>query len=183
MIEFYEDTHTYVMDGERLPSVTQLLSDYLDDEYADIPPSVLDKAAKFGTTVHKAIELYEETGILRADLDEKQTKCLEDYINIKDCEVIESERIVHYKDHYAGTLDCVANTDKGLTLIDYKTSSKAYPEKWAYQLSLYKKAYEWMTGQEIKALQVYHLKKIGKSKIIELSPIPDEELRRVIHEF
>lgn len=183
MLKFDAKKHRYTLNGKELPSVTRLIGEYLGDDYTGIPAHIIEKAGEFGTTIHNAIEMYEEIGILRDDLTDRHMKCLNDYLSIKSCEVIETEQIVYYKDYYAGTIDCIAETDKGLTLIDYKTSSKAYPEKWAYQLSLYKKAYEWMTGKTIESLQVYHLKKTGKSKVVEIEPIDDNELRKVIHEY
>ena len=56
MLEFIETTHTYLLDKEVVPSVTQLLKPLQD--LSGIPPHVLAKACEFGINVHKAVHLY-----------------------------------------------------------------------------------------------------------------------------
>lgn len=60
---FNEEYHCYELDGKPLPSVTRIIKPLYD--FSDIPPDVLQRAADFGTAVHKTIELY-----LQDDLDE-----------------------------------------------------------------------------------------------------------------
>ena len=56
-LTFDEATHTYRVDGRVVPSVTQILKAVYPDVYAGIPAHVLDRKARLGTAVHKAIEL------------------------------------------------------------------------------------------------------------------------------
>lgn len=63
MIHFDPETHTYTLNGERLPSVTQILKPIYD--FSAVPAGVLRRAAEYGTAVHKTVELY-----LKDDLDE-----------------------------------------------------------------------------------------------------------------
>lgn len=60
---FDEATHTYYLDGVKIPSVTQILKPLYD--FSAVHPDVLRRAGEFGTACHKAIELY-----LKDDLDE-----------------------------------------------------------------------------------------------------------------
>jgi len=60
---FDETMHRYTLDGEVLPSVTQILKPLYD--FSAIPPDVLQRAAEYGTALHKTVELY-----LKDDLDE-----------------------------------------------------------------------------------------------------------------
>lgn len=64
MIQFDPETHTYTLNGERLPSVTQILKPLYD--FSAVPLDVLRRAAEFGNAVHKTVELY-----LKDDLDEQ----------------------------------------------------------------------------------------------------------------
>ena len=61
-LEFFPETHTYLYDGLMLPSVTQILGVKYKNDYASVPPAVLDNAAKRGTAVHKAIENFNVSG-------------------------------------------------------------------------------------------------------------------------
>lgn len=57
-LEFLESEHAYLLDGKRVPSVTQVIREVLaPDEYAGIPLHVLDHAAKRGRAVDRMIEL------------------------------------------------------------------------------------------------------------------------------
>jgi len=64
MLIFDEATHTYTLNGKRLPSVTQILKPLYD--FSMVPADVLKRAGEFGTAVHKTVELY-----LLGDLDEE----------------------------------------------------------------------------------------------------------------
>ena len=55
--------HIYRFDGQRVPSVTQILEPLID--YSGVPNGVLQYAADRGTAVHLATEFYDD-----GDLDE-----------------------------------------------------------------------------------------------------------------
>ena len=61
-LEFDEETHTYLVDGIIVPSVTQLLKDQFQHKYDGVPEEVLKRASQRGTEVHEAIERYIKTG-------------------------------------------------------------------------------------------------------------------------
>ena len=61
-LEYFDETHTYLYDGLMLPSVSQILGTKYRNEYASVPPAVLNNAAQRGTAVHKAIENYNNSG-------------------------------------------------------------------------------------------------------------------------
>lgn len=63
MFRFEEETHSYFLGAERLPGVTSILKPLYD--FSAVPPDVLQRAALYGTAVHKTVELY-----LMGDLDE-----------------------------------------------------------------------------------------------------------------
>src|SRR5690348_9868673 len=54
-LEFEQSTHTYTLDGARVPSVTQVLDPLLELE--GIPAHLLEAARVFGTHVHIACDL------------------------------------------------------------------------------------------------------------------------------
>ena len=69
VLEYIDETHTYLYDGVVLPSITQLLKVKFGNKYNGIPKATLERAAEQGTAVHKAIEDYERDGI-ESDLPE-----------------------------------------------------------------------------------------------------------------
>jgi hypothetical protein len=60
---FDEATHTYTLDGERLPSVTQILQRAGAIDFSHIPPTILEAARERGTAVHKAVHYFNENDL------------------------------------------------------------------------------------------------------------------------
>jgi len=63
LLVFDDATHTYTLDGERLPSVTGILQRSGAINFDHIPPSILDKARDRGTAVHRAVHYYNENDL------------------------------------------------------------------------------------------------------------------------
>lgn len=185
MIRFNESDHTYTVDGKPAPSVSELIRminamNGKPDIYATIPEDVLRKAADFGTAIHLAIELHNETG-MTGDLPDGGEHCLNDWLRLKgDIKTIDSEKMVHYKDWYAGTVDLIGHEGDRLIIADYKTSSKLYTDNVTLQLNLYRLAYERMTGLMVDTLRAYWLPKRQKGKAVDLEMIPDDELVNMV---
>ena len=53
---FFDECHKYTLDGEELPSVSQLTRFISREIYGDVGQFNLDRAAERGTAVHKATE-------------------------------------------------------------------------------------------------------------------------------
>lgn len=177
-LEFHEVGHEYKINGQLIPSVSEVVGLLTENIYKDIPKSILDNAAKFGTDVHKFIQLYNETGIIEFKRNFKMYHCLNEWIRLSSTfdEIIENELMVHFMDLYAGTFDSVARIGKDLVLIDYKTTNKFHKKNVTLQLNLYKIAYEWMTGKKIKKLCCVWLPKHRKGKLIFLDILEEYEL-------
>lgn len=185
MIQFDEFSHTYTVDEKPAISVSELIRlinamNGKPDHYADIPDFVLNRAAEFGTAVHLAIELHNQTGMI-GDLPQGGEHCLNEWLRLKgDIQPIENEKIVHYKDWYAGTVDLIGMEGDKFVLADYKTTSKLYTDNVTLQLNLYRLAYERMTWAKIDVLRAYWLPKRQSGKAVDLDPIPDDELLEMI---
>ena len=140
-IHFDEASHVYTVNGERWPSVTQILADegLIDTRY------YTDEARDRGSMVAQAIEFSNDGDLDEGSLDPQ----LRGYVEAwrKWCrdfrvEIVESEQIVsHPTLRYCGKLDAIVraltitcNTD---ILIDVKTGLS---EWWhPYQLIAYKR--------------------------------------------
>ena len=126
-LTFDEATHTYRLDGRVVPSVTQILKRVYPDAYAGIPAAVLDRKARLGTAVHRAIDLF-----LRDELDELSLHdevlpyflCWREWWDSASWDEFASEA-QFYCDHggYAGTRDFFGARDSQTWLIDWKITS------------------------------------------------------------
>ena len=169
-LEYFDDTHTYLYDGMMLPSVTQILGVKYKNDYASVPPAVLDNASKRGTAVHKAIENYNNSGYDDGSEAVRNFKFLQKQYGF---EVLDSELpIVIFKDDMpiaCGRLDMTMLMDGKTGIADIKTVSALNKEKIAYQLNLYRIGLMQSYGVDAKFLKIIHLRD-GIRKVID-SPI------------
>lgn len=180
-IEFIEDGHLYLVDGVITPSITQLLKHKFGGMYDFVNPKTLSEAAKKGTAVHKAIEEYEKEG-KESDYEELRSyKLLKDLYkwNTLDNElpvVLELDGEVMG----VGTLDLLVEIDGKLGIGDIKRTSTLNKEYVAYQLNLYRMAYESTFEKPIEFLFALHLRE-DKRKYHKI-PIKEDLAREFLDE-
>lgn len=169
-LEFFPETHTYLYDGLMLKSVTQILGVKFRNDYASVPPAVLNNAAQRGTAVHKAIENYNNSGYDDGSEAVRNFKFLQKQYGF---EVLDSELpIVIFKDDMpiaCGRLDMTMLMDGQTGIADIKTVSALNKDKIAYQLNLYRIGLMQSYGVDAKFLKIIHLRD-GVRKVID-SPI------------
>ena len=182
VLEFYPETHTYLYDGLMLPSVTQILGVKYRNDYASVPPAVLNNAAQRGTAVHKAIENYNNSGYDDGSEAVRNFRFLQKQYGF---EVLDSELpIVIFKDDMpiaCGRLDMTMLMDGQTGIADIKTVSALNKEKIAYQLNLYRIGLMQSYGVDAKFLKIIHLRD-GIRKVID-SPINEGMTWELIEEF
>ena len=179
-LEFDDETHRYIVNGIITPSVSKLLSLKFDD-YPNVPKAVLQAAADRGTEMHKAIEVYEKTG-KESDLQEfRNYLFLKKHFNIEN---VENELPVAYFEDglpvFAGTIDQVCRIDGVPAINDFKRVSAPNKEKIAYQVNLYRLAYNQTFGVEVKALSFMQLRESVR-KFTQL-PINEEVIKAFLAE-
>ena len=166
-LEYFDDTHTYLYDGLMLPSVTQILGVKYKNDYASVPPAVLNNAAQRGTAVHKAIENYNNSGYDDGSEAVRNFKFLQKQYGF---EVLDSELpIVIFKDDMpiaCGRLDMTMLIDGQTGIADIKTVSALNKEKIAYQLNLYRIGLMQSYGVDAKFLKIIHLRD-GIRKVVD----------------
>ena len=179
-LEFDDETHRYIVNGIITPSVSKLLSLKFDD-YPNVPKAVLQAAADRGTEMHKAIEVYEKTG-KESDLQE-----FRNYLFLKKhfkIENVENELPVAYFEDglpvFAGTIDQVCRIDGVPAINDFKRVSAPNKEKIAYQVNLYRLAYNQTFGVEVKALSFMQMRE-NVRKFTSL-PINEEVIKAFLAE-
>lgn len=183
-LEFIEDGHIYLCDGVILPSITQILKIKFKNKYANVDKATLQRAAEKGTAVHEAIERYCKTGE-ESDLPEvRNFKFLQRQYNFN---VFENEvPIILYKDKKpiaAGRLDLVlVNKNNGeIYLGDIKRTSTLDRHYLAYQLNLYRIAYEQCYFRHIDGLKGLHLR--GNTRKYVDIPVNDGIAWEIVEQY
>jgi hypothetical protein len=180
-IEFIEEQHIYICDGVIVPCVSNILA-YKFNDYSGVSREILQRASELGTELHRSIELYEQEGIT-SDLKE-----FKNYLFLKKqfkFENIANELPVLYEKGgrvlFVGTLDQIITIDGKLGINDFKRVSAPNKNKIAYQLNLYKMAYEQSYGKKIEFLSFTHLREDVR-KFHEL-PINEKATEDLLSEF
>lgn len=173
-LEFIDESHTYLVDGEVVPSVTQLLNRKFGHKYDNIPAETLKKAAEYGTMVHKVVEEY-CTKKKESDIRELHDfKFLKKYYGFT---VYKNELPIILEfggKTYAGRLDLILKTNgKRYAVADIKTTATLDKEYLGHQLNLYRMGVEQSYGLKIEHLYGIQLRE-GKRKFLEI-PIKEEE--------
>nr|UWI11278.1 MAG: protein of unknown function (DUF3799) [Bacteriophage sp.] len=181
-LEYFDETHTYLYDGLMLPSVSQILGSKFRNEYASVPPAVLNNAAQRGTAVHKAIENYNNSDYDDGSEAVKNFKFLQKQYGF---EVLDSELpVVLFKDDMpiaCGRLDMTMLMDGQTGIADIKTVSTLNKEKIAYQLNLYRIGLLQSYGVDAQFLKIIHLRD-GIRKFID-SPVNEDMTWELIEKF
>lgn len=180
MIEYIDQDHFYLYNGEIIPSVTQILSFIFPDKYKGIPEHILKNKATYGSKIHEAIEKFESEGIIEK-LDYIQEASFNQYLRLKkehNIEVIDQEQIIHYKDIYAGRYDELNKVNGYLSLCDIKTTAELDLEYCKYQLNLYRYAHK--DKKKIKKLYIIWLAKRDIGKLVEVEIMSDNEVKDIL---
>ena len=90
-LEYYDREHLYLVDGQIVPSVTQIIHQKFINKYKGVCAVTLKNASDHGTAVHKAIEDWCIDGV-ESDLKElRNFKFLKTYYKF---EVLENEKAI-----------------------------------------------------------------------------------------
>lgn len=170
-IIFEPKGHRYTVNGEEVPSVSEIIRFAAHEVYGDISPIRLDQAANKGTRVHKATEELDSNGATEVDEDiAGYVEAYRAFLLAHFPEWVFKEKAVNFGTEYAGTLDRFGTINGRLTLVDIKTNAtlgKAHKTLYGIQLNLYRKALE---SKEIEVDEMYllHLKKDGTYKLVKV---------------
>ena len=160
-LEYIDESHTYLCDGVIVPSVTQILKIKFGGKYKGVSKRTLERAAYKGTEVHKAIELYCKHG-LELELPELRL--------FKGGEPIA-----------AGRLDLVISMDGKTGLADIKRTSALDKEYLAYQLNMYRIAYQQCYDRDITFLKGVHLRE-NVRKVVDI-PINEDMTKKLVNQY
>lgn len=162
-VTFNPETHTYLVNGERYISVTQLLKKVGIIEPWFFSPG----SAERGKEIHKFTEMIDrgsvlphsvENGAHRGYISAYRRFLRDTSVKIRDIEKV----VVHHPFRYAGTIDRIADLE-GPAIIDIKTG---HMQDWhGIQLAAYKLA----LGEENVRLYGLYIKESGKYHLKEFN--------------
>ena len=181
IVEFLPETHLYLVDGVLTPCVSEILAFKFND-YKGVSREVLQRASERGTELHKAIEDYEQKGIV-SDLKEFKNylflKKHYKFVNIANEVPIlyeNGDRVL-----FVGTLDQIIELDGKCGINDFKRVSAPNREKIAYQLNLYKLGYEQSYNKKIDFVSFTHLREDVRK--FNMLPINEEMALQLVNEY
>ena len=170
ILKFYDERHQYTLNGEEIPSVSEIARLASREIYGDISQYTLDNACSRGSAVHKCTEILDKYGECEAgeDIAAYVTAYIQfrrDY-GISEYEAIEKS-LASSTMKYAGTLDRVGAVGGKRAILDIKTSAAVQKPLAMIQLNGYKKLWEEnQPDKPIEALYILHLKGDGKYKLM-----------------
>ena len=183
---FDKETHTYFDENNnKLPSISEIIRNWLGDKYSTIDPVVLKKAQDKGNIAHEEVE-----GLAVKNIEPKspsyEFKCFKKLIKKHPITATHSEQIVYGATEYgayAGTYDLFDSVN-GI-LYDIKTNYSLDKEYVQIQLSLYAMALR-QNDVEIKRGYVIHLppeKSPQKPQILALDLLSDAECEEIVRAY
>ncbi|NBW57085.1 hypothetical protein EBR43_04740 [bacterium] len=163
-------------EGNKYPSVTTVLSEFKKKELAEWRKRVGDEeadrvknfAAKRGTTFHTLCEDFLTGGTPSDSIGGMFNQFVPILKRIKNIKCLE-QHLYCDKLKVAGQVDCVAEFDRCISIIDFKTSSKPKKEKyiWDYfmQASAYSYMYEDRTGIPVQDITILISCETGENQV------------------
>ena len=169
--------------GEWVPSITSVTSFYNRQIFADWRKRVgieeanriTKKATTRGTDFHEAVELY----MLNKEIDWNNFRPATQFMFHHAAPYLDKINNIHaiertlYSEYLglAGRVDCIAEYEGELAVIDFKTSEKIKPEKWLenyfVQETFYAAAYYELTGIPVKKLITLMVTPAGEVKVFD----------------
>ena len=168
-LDFYVKGHIYMLDGERIPCVSDLCRFLHGEIYKEAPLWQMEAAADRGTKVHAATEALDKTG--RAEIEDSYLPYLQAYAQFRQEHEVQWE-LIEYADYhpelmYAGTIDRYGMVDGYHTLVDLKTTYRVYKPLCGASLNLYRLILE-ARQKAVERLVIIHLKKDGTYKLVNI---------------
>ena len=158
----------YDIDGQNYPSVTSILGirkkeglqKWRDSIGEDVANWEMNRAARRGKSIHKLVEQYlnNETPSIRDVLPLGLFRLAKPYIDQNNNIRLLEKIMVSPKLTIAGQVDCVAEYNGKLSVIDFKSANKERKEDWIenyfLQCTAYSSMYEETFGEKIEQIVV-----------------------------
>lgn len=131
-LSFDAESHTYRLDGQALPSVTQVLSDNrLRADYRNVRPDVLERARQIGHAAHAAAHYHDEGTLVESTVAPEVMPFLQAwraFVDVRRVRMVQLEQLFADTTYrFAGTIDRIAMID-GVdrpVILDIKTGDSS----------------------------------------------------------
>lgn len=171
-IIFCEENHTYKSETREYSGITGILKKYLfPDKYKDIPDAILEKAKQRGTTCHNQMEMW-INGLPYESQNDEVVK-MQDLLNGRN--FTHSELLVSDYKNFATKIDAVEESEEGIILWDWKTTSTLDKEYLSWQLSICAYFYEMNFNKKVMQLMAGYITD-KKVEIVPIVRIPEEHV-------
>ena len=171
----------------------QAILDWREDVGEEVANEVMWAAADRGSKVHKIIEnclsnkpendLVGNYGELAARMFSQMVPALDKIDRIRALE----KGLYSTRFGIAGRVDCIAEYDKELTVIDFKTATRKRDERnetHLVQASFYSLAWEERTGEKVNQIAILTTTEDGKLDVYRDNPLNHvERLEEMIAEY
>ena len=163
-IIFCEENHTYISKTRQYSGITGVLNKYLfPDKYKDIPEAILEKAKQRGVACHNQMEMW-INGMTYESQNDEVIK-MQDLLNGRN--FTHSELLVSDYKNFATKIDAVEESEEGVILWDWKTTSILDKEYLSWQLSICAYFYELNFDKKVMQLMAGYI----TEKEVEIVPI------------
>lgn len=187
-ILFDKLSHKYSIDGQKIPSVTQIISfGGASTDYSKIPKWILKRAAEIGDLTHNAVRCYfeENANLITNDLSvAKYLDAFTYFMSKNDFVCRYTEMLMYCECHrFAGTVDLVGLLNGAWSIVDLKTTNKINQEYVELQTAGYRHLCETFFRKtffdaELEGLResppetffdrnIIHLKKSGVGSVVD----------------
>lgn len=147
-LQFFRSSHEYFANGDRVLSVTQIISSAWPELYERTTTFALER----GSIVHEITSLYDEGDLDESTVSDYLRPYFDAYLTFlreSGFTVVENERKVYSPLHrYAGTLDRIGSLNGRPALVDIKTGNPGW--QCGPQTAAYAQAYHEETGRFIR---------------------------------
>lgn len=123
--EFLPESHQYRLNGDPVPSSTQVLREAGYVRFDGVPTTILEAAQARGKRVHDALHFIHEGDLDPSSVDDEDLpylECAKRFEQEYGLHVDRAEfRVWSQRHRYAGTLDVLGRDEQSGVLLDYKT--------------------------------------------------------------
>lgn len=146
MLTFEKEGHRYILNGQEVPSVTQIVAAVTGDGNDDIPLSFIEAARERGEKIHKDVELEK--------YETEEGKWIKTHLPGSVAHEVMGATSVDGT-AFAGTADIIQTVEGAIEILDIKSQAQEDRLRWTIQLNLYREIF----GAE--RLFVLHVPKSG----------------------